>query len=1260
MFRSKSICVVVMLSLAVAGLVANQASAQAVYGSVLGTVTDPQGAAVVGATITATSPAKNITVTATSNESGNYSVTHLIPDVYTVRIEAKGFKALELKDVTVSADNSARIDGSLQLGGATETVEVTGENPELKTDRSDVAVEFSSRQVAELPILNRNFQSLELLTPGTQVINGWAHAATENPQGSKQIYVDGQNFSGTGYNLDGTDNQDPILGIIIVNPSLDTVNEVKMATQNYDAEFGKATAGIMTAQTKSGSNQFHGSGYYYDLNPKGPAKDPFTNSASANAWKQYGGAVGGPIVKNKLFFFAGYEANRRTQGITFTAAVPTALMRSTCLTPGSAVCDLSEYTNAGLGGGGKVFNPYQAIGSRQSYTVYNPGSDTTKDCSVSNPCTTQIPTADLHTVWDPVGADGLGVAERILSLLPAPTPNLAVQNNGTTNNYSANGSGPFNDYQYTTRIDYSASQKLQIFGRFSRANFTLSGKPVFGTAIGGPGLGPLGLAGQSVINNYSLATGFNYTLSSTLLTDVRFGYFRYNPHSTKWDPGSTDAASKLGLVGLNTSDITTNGLPSLIFDQTIGNTTAGGGSSGLGEGLNVARCNCPLVEKEQGYQLANNWTKLAGNHQFKVGADLRHAINLRVPSDADRTGVLNFNHLGTSDGQASATGGLDIATYLFGEVTSFNRYVGSATETSATEKQNRYFAYAQDTWRATHKLTLNYGLRWEIYTPESVAKGNGGFAVLPEGVIRAAGSSGISGNGNTKNNYKNFAPRLGLAYEVNPKTVVRLGYGRSFDIGVFGSNFGHTVTQNLPVLVNQSLTSLGNDNKTAAFNFAGTCLPTSVGYATGNCGPAAYVFPVVPSNGILPLFGQCPPGAVSPCSGTASPHIRPDKVEVPTVDAWNVTVQRQLSSKTSVEVAYVGTYGSHVFKGNGPTYNINQATVANFGVPNPANPIDPITGLPGVWTYNQRAPYATAFSTPYTDAGGVTTNVICCSGQGMSFAGNDGSNSYKAFQVKVNQRAANGLTILAHYTYSRARDNDGGYQPDLKVQTGRADFNRNSVLVFTSIYDLPFGKGKKFLGNIGRGADLLLGGWQWNSSIAIASGLPWSPGYSNCNLDRDTGPCRPSLNGSFHYGIHSTVTGGVPTVTYFTPVAAALCDSTALDSKGNPVCPTIVTQSGPFTAPGVGKFGNIARNAFTGPGKFSADMSFYKNFTITERVKAQFQAEFFNILNHPVYAFNSSQGGSGTCIDCGGNGKVTDIESDIPMRQFQMGFRVTF
>ncbi len=1159
---------------------ASQANAQAVFGSILGTVTDPQGAAVVGAKVTVTDVNKGTAQETTTNESGNYTVSHLIPDSYSVKVDAPGFKAVEQKDVTVMVDNGSRVDLQVQVGSSSESVEVTSEAPQLKTDRADVSIEFSGKQLAELPILNRNFQSLELLSPGTQVLTGWGHAATENPQGSKQIFVNGQHFSGTAYELDGTDNQDPILGIIIVNPSLDSVTETKITTQNYDAEFGKAVAGVMTAQTKSGSNQFHGSGYFYDLNPVGQATNPFTGLAPLNTWKQFGGALGGPVIKNKLFFFGDYEATRRTTGTTFQISVPTDLVRSTCLTAGSATCDLSEYLAAGLSDGGQVYNPYQAPGSRTAYAG------------------NIIPQAALQAA-DPTCASGCGLttAENILALLPAP--NATGTNNGTLNNYSASGSGPFNDYQYTTRVDYFAGSKLQVFGRYTHANYKISGKPVFGTAIGGPGLGSGGLAGQSLINNYSLASGFTYTLSNSLLTDFRFGWFRYNPHSTKFD-ATTAAATALGLPGLNTSDPTTGGLPAFFFDQTIGTSTLGGSASGIGEALNVGRCNCPLEEKEQGEQFVNNWTKTVGNHQFKFGADLRHATNLRVPSDANRTGQLNFNHLGTSDGNASSLGGLDLATFLFAEVTSFNRYVGSALEAHAVETQNRYFFYGQDTWRATSKLTVNYGLRWEYYTPESVnAKGAGGFAVLPQGVIRVAGYGNISRNGNTDGDYKLFAPRLGIAYQVNPKTVVRMGYGRSFDIGVFGTLFGHTVTQNLPVLANQQLTSPTNDNKTPAFNFT--------------AGPPANQFPVVPSDGILPLFGP---------TGTVSPHIRPDHVVPPTVDAWNVNLQRQLTGKSTIEVGYVGNHGSHTFKGNGPTYNVNQATVVGFGT----------------LTYNQRSPFNTAFTTPYTDANGITTNVVCCSGQGMGYAGDDGTNSYKALQIKFNQRAGSGLTMLAHYTYSRAYDNDGSYQPDLKVGYGRQDYNRDSVLVLTSLYELPFGRGKTFLGDAGRGADLIFGGWQWNTAITLGSGLPFTPSYSECGQDRDTGPCRPSKNGSFHMGA-GTFNPVTRQVVYFTPVAP-------LTTNGG--------SSGPFVRPAVGTFGNIQRNAFTGPGEFRADMSIFKNFTITESVKAQFQAEFFNVFNHPVYAQPSN------CIDCAGNGIISGLESDIEMRQFQFGLRLNF
>src|SRR5246127_3804471 len=254
---------------------------QAVYGSILGTITDPSGAAVAGAKVTVTSQTKNVSTTDTTNESGNYSVTHLIPDVYTVKVEGTGFKTIEYKDIQVSADASARVDGQFQVGGSSETVEVTAEAPQLKTDRADVAVTFNDTMVENVPILNRNFTQLQLLAPGSQKIVGWSHAATENPQQGYQIFSQGQHFSGTGVELDGTDNQDPILGIIVVTPTIEAVTEAKVALQNYDAEFGKGVASLVTSQTKSGSNSLHGSGFFSRRTDWTAARDPFTQSKPA-------------------------------------------------------------------------------------------------------------------------------------------------------------------------------------------------------------------------------------------------------------------------------------------------------------------------------------------------------------------------------------------------------------------------------------------------------------------------------------------------------------------------------------------------------------------------------------------------------------------------------------------------------------------------------------------------------------------------------------------------------------------------------------------------------------------------------------------------------------------------------------------------------------------------------------------------------------------------------------------------------------------
>ena len=333
-------------------------------------------------------------------------------------------------------------------------------------------------------------------------------------------------------------------------------------------------------------------------------------------------------------------------------------------------------------------------------------------------------------------------------------------------------------FRYPHRLLRPVPQ-FTVFGRFSLDYFKLSGKGLLG-AVGGPGNGLLGLAGSSITHNYSLATGFTKTFSSSLLMDFRFGYFKYNPQTMKPDSGAPMTA--FGIPGANTSDPKTAGLGSFLLGSDpisgAGGAPTNGGQgnviSSFGDGLGVARCNCPLTESEQQFQFVNNWTKTRGNHIIKFGADIRYAENLRIPSDNNRTGEYNFSPEATSNG---GNGGLDLATFLLGDVTSFARYVNNpnlAGANNAAERQKRWFFYGQDTFRATSKLTLNYGLRWEIYFPESVnAKGNGGFANIVDnggtGGIRVAGFGPYGLNGNVKNDLSCLRTSPGYCLPVDAK-----------------------------------------------------------------------------------------------------------------------------------------------------------------------------------------------------------------------------------------------------------------------------------------------------------------------------------------------------------------------------------------------------------------------------------------------------------------------------------------------------------
>ena len=1239
------------------------AQAQSVYGSIFGTVTDKTGAAVPGATVTVTDEAKGTVVTETTNASGDYSVPHLIPDVYDLKVTLKGFKTFETKGIALLADAAPRIDPTLDVGGGSETVEVNADQePELKTDRADVATVFDQQQVSSLPVGDQNFANLQLLLPGAQIL-GFSHASDENPQASKQIQVDGQAFGGVAYELDGADNEDPILGIIVVNPSIDSVTETKISTQNYDAELGKAVAAVMTAQTKSGSNSFHGDVYDFRTGNANLARDPYNQAPGTippGLKSRIGVSVGGPIKKDKIFFFGNYEGQRQNIGNTAVNTLPTNLVTQSALglnttsaaqlQAGYKGADFSQYLTQ-FGASGTIYN--------NTGTTISPGAcpGTTGAPGQPFPCNV-IPAASLS-------APSLN----LLKLLQPFTSNINYtpgvgSQGGLDSNYDGSGSGTFNTDQWTVRGDYTLNQKAHAFARFSRFTATEIGQVMFGTA-GGPGFGIGNYGGQSIGANDSDAAGMDIAISPKLLTDFRLGYFRYNIADEKHDNG-VEEATALGIPGINIGGSITSGSPGFFVQNVPGGTGGTESQPVFGDGLGVNRCNCPLIQREDQFQIVNNWTKIAGNHELKMGADLRYGRNLRVPSDSDRDGVIDFDNGPTSNG--SGIGGLGFATLLLGDVsgdngssngTAFARFV--STNTNAKEFQKRTFLYAQDTWRATHKLTLNLGVRWDMYFPETVnAVQNGSLLNILDGYLHVAGVGGVpSDMGWNVKPLKQFSPRLGVTYQYDPKTVIRAGYGRSFDTGVFGSIFGHTVTQNIPVLADQSLTA--PNAVTPAFQLS--------------VGPTPNVMPAVPNTGLLPNPGY-----------NVESKARPNPLHLTTVDAWNLAVERAVTPTLSLTVSYVGNKGTHTLAdGDGNSTNPNEATVnlpAQFSQNGQALTYNS-TVAPGQIVNNQTS--TSKFLTRYyggslpacRDANYISlanlqaldgdTNLtpgMCGWTSAIQYNGDDQNTEFDALQVVLAKHMSRGLAMTANYQWASAFDETSDYYTWSHLITHMRDSNvRDQQLTAYGSYDLPFGKGKQYAPGVNHATDLIIGGWQLSSVVNWSGGLPFTATYSETGVNIPNGPGDPSVIQGEHMRTHLSAfqpnSGGVGTRTYFAqqiPCATVGCSSGASGNITDPA--DVAAGTGVFVNPGMDNFGNAGQNTYRGPRFFGTDMAITKSFGIWENVEGKFRMDAFNVFNHIVAANPGTDIESTGTVTAGGQGY--DQSQDFGPRQLEFSLRVQF
>jgi hypothetical protein len=1006
--------------------------AQAVYGNIVGTILDPSGAAVQGAKVTITDTVRSVTFSATTNESGNFVQRYLIASTYRVRIEAQGFQTYVQENVVVTVDADTRVQAQLKVGDVAQVMEVTAEVPLLKTERGEVSQTYNERTVSQLPIFNRKFTNFELLTPGVQAVAGQT-APSEDPQGSYRKYVNGQSFAGTTHLLDGTDNHDAMLGLIVINPTLESVTDAKVSTQNYDAEFG-ASAGVVSSQTRSGTNDIHGSVFWFLRNNELQARHPFSQARPipgtngrlmpVTQWNQFGASFGGPLKKNKIFYFGDYQGTRRNIGGSRLLRVPSAAERTG---------DLS-------GLGVDVFDPLSgAAPAQRSQFPAN-----------------RIPSSRLSP-------------QALALLRQIPTENVtgAVREQP---NFAGSGALKFNDNAFNTRWDYYQTAKLHWFGRYSFAEFDQNSPGVFGRLGGGIGFEPVtGFAGVSNVRNQSIASGFDYVLSSNLLTDFRFGWFRYRVNVNPGEFGTTPAKDA-GIPGLNTNEFT-SGMPGFY----INGLGAGQQQFIFGYALPNMRCNCPLRQRESQFQFVNNWSNIRGNHTIKVGADIRRAQNLRIPSDRRRAGELNFDNART---QGPSGGGNGLATFLLGDVSRFERYVSNSLD--AEERQNRWFFYAQDTWRVTKKLTVNYGLRWEIFMPQTVTGAGRGGYIDTTGEIRIAGTDGVGLDLNMGANFTNFAPRIGIAYQATPKTVIRTGYGRGYDIGVFGSVFGHNVTQNLPVLAIQSEQPAQNFASVFSLAQGPQGFDPQQLLATARRGPNNR--PILPDR--------------------VTAFILPQRLRLPTTDQWNFSIQRQLAAGFVWEGSYVGNKGTHVFAGFGGDYDFNQATIEGFGR----------------LTLNQRKPFFNRFGWS----------------QNFRYYGSDASSNFNSFQTKLEKRFSRGFSVLTHYTWGRAFNYTGTYyNQDARLAYGPNDNVRDHLYTVATLWELPFGKGKQFLNSLGRAADMVIGGWQINTLYSWSSGVPLTPTYRDCNADRDTGWCRPDVIGD-------PVRSGADQFGWFTTASAPL------------------------------------------------------------------------------------------------------------------------
>jgi hypothetical protein len=1244
--------------------------AQVDAGAILGTVTDASGSAVHGATVTLVNEGTNASLATATGNDGVYKFTPVRIGSYKITVTFQGFETIVRAHINVNVGENVVADFSLKPGNITTTVEVTTAPPVLETQDASVGQVVDERSVNNLPLNGRNFTFLAQLAAGVNT----PQADTRGNAASGAFTANGLRPAQNNYLLDGIDNNSDTVDFLngtnfVVLPPVDAIQEFKVQTSDFSAEFGRSGAAVLNATIKSGTNQFHGDVWEFFRNDKLDAADFFENAGGVPKGElrqnQFGVTAGGPLFipkvfngKNKVFLFGDYEGLRRVQGTILTGTVPTAAERASW-NAGGPLVNLQDYITSQSGTTTDDLGRTVPIG-----TIYDPATTRLVTAGQVDPVSGLVATSTgftrdpfgtcpASTVVFTLGGCGLNMLPfsridansiKLLNLFPNPTIP------GVFGNFATSPKLFEHRNSFDTRMDINFNEKNQLFFRFS-----LNDDPQFIPGIfGGIADGGAFQQGPQTAIAEQTAIGYTHTFTPTLINELRAG-FNYL-HTTRASPVADET-----------------GLPAQFGVQDIPQGSDNGGLPAFGIGaLSTLGSNAflPSDEVSSTFQLTDDVTKIYGKHTFKMGFEYQHVkfSTLQPPWSHGQ-----YSYGGYTEPPGGSSGSVGIADFLLvPQVSSVGGpdYVGGAngdyvSNISLTDNGKDYYGgYGQDDWKITPKLTINLGLRYDFFglvfehhgnQANFVPDLNGSPTYLMPGGKDSCANTFVSvsfttllaldgikclatnqyGGGLGNSEKTNFSPRVGFAYQVTPKLVVRGGFGIFYN-GFENRGFSPNIGENYPFQFNFSFfpglktNSAGNFDPSGLYPFS-TSTDTTIGTPCPTAGINGN-----PMNGLATYEAgfSCTP--LSPltvdASGLALRGIQFNYL-TPYSMSGNLTLQYQLTPTMSVQAGYVTSQARHLetFPGsnNVPVITDNNANQASL--------------------------------VPYPDFG-----------RGSSYAATQGNSIYQGLQTKVEKQFAGGLNFLATYTYSKTLSDAGdllnggsvaGYRapsvPGLGIHFdyGLAGFDIRNVFHFSGGYELPFGKGKKFASDATGFKNQLIGGWSMNWSTTLEGGQPITIGCpSGTAAGLGCGALRVAGQ-PLDLGLHTDANGKLSW--YGNPKAFA--QPCTLGPGGVPTAAPV----GCIPLTGAAALGGLTE--VPGPGFHRLDYSVFKNFLLSERFTLQFRAEIFNIFNHPNFNAPNFGGNGVVAISNSGNftssnfGEIGSTrDSPYDPRQIQFALKLVF